>query len=176
MRKVLDRLQHPNPKRPQYVPHCWSVPAYGKRLQMAPDPDEIDILDKKASKRIQSTLLNMLYYEQSVYPTMLREINKILRVQSRPTRDTAEKARMLLDYAATYLNVILSYKGIYIVLHVDSDSAYLTMPKTRSCYSGHFYLSNWPSPSPIKPNPARNDPIHAECKTNLKICVLCSRI
>ena len=26
-------------------------------------------------------------------------------------------------------------------------------------------MSNWPSPSPIKPNPERNGPIHTECKT-----------
>ena len=28
-----------------------------------------------------------------------------------------------------------------------------------------FYLSDWPSPSPIKPNPERNGPIHTDCKT-----------
>ena len=27
-----------------------------------------------------------------------------------------------------------------------------------------FYLSDWPSPSPIKPNPERNGLIHTECK------------
>ena len=51
VRKALDRVEHANPKRPQYAPHCWSVPAYGKRLQMAPDPDERDLLDKKATKK-----------------------------------------------------------------------------------------------------------------------------
>ena len=52
-----------------------------------------------------------------------------------------------------------------MVLHVGSDAAYLTMPESRSCYTGHFYLSEWPSPHPIKPNPKRKDPIHTECKT-----------
>ena len=52
-----------------------------------------------------------------------------------------------------------------MVLYVDSDAAYLTMPEARSCYAGHFYLSDWPSPSPIKPNPDTNVPIHTECKT-----------
>ena len=37
--------------------------------------------------------------------------------------------------------------------------------EARSCYEGHFYLIDWPSPSPIKPNPGRNVPIHTECKT-----------
>ena len=46
LRKALDRLQHPKPKRPQYGPHFWLVPAYGKILQMAPDPYESDLIDK----------------------------------------------------------------------------------------------------------------------------------
>ena len=72
---------------------------------------------------------------------------------------------MLLDYAATYPNAIHCYKASDMVLHVDSDAAYLTMPEARICYAGYFYLSNWPSPSPIKPNPEINGPIHTECKT-----------
>ena len=165
VRKALDRLQHPNPKRPQYAPHLWTVPDYGKRLQMAPDPDESNLLDKNSTKRIQYIVGIMLYYARSIDPTMLGAINEILRVQSRPTQDTSEKAIMILDYAATYPNDILRYKASDIVLYVHSDAAYLTMPDSRSCYAGHSYLSDWPSPSPIKPNPERNVPIHTECKT-----------
>ena len=59
---------------------------------------------------------------------------------------------MLLDYAETYPNVIIQYKTSNMVLHVDLDAAYLTMTEARNFYAGHFYLSNWPSPSLIKPN------------------------
>ena len=75
---------------------------------------------------------------------MLRSNNEILRVQSRPTWDTEEKSRMLLDYAVTYLNEILHYKYRDMVLHVDSEAAYITMTEARICYAGHFYLSDWP--------------------------------
>ena len=119
VRKFPDRLQHPNPKRPQYAPHCWSVPVYVKRLRMALDPDESDILDKNATKIIQFVVGGMLYHSRSVGPMMLQAINGILRLQSRPTRDTEEKSRMLLDYAATYPNAILRYKASDMVLHVD---------------------------------------------------------
>ena len=61
----------------------------------------------------------MLYYARSVGPTMLRAINEILRVQSNPTKDTKEKAKMLLYYAATYPNAIICYKARYMILHVD---------------------------------------------------------
>ena len=55
-------------------------------------------------------------------------INEILRVQSRPTRDTEEKSRILLDYTATDLNSVLHYKAKNMVIHLDSDAEYLTMP------------------------------------------------
>ena len=34
-----------------------------------------------------------------------------------------EKARMLIDYAETYPNVILCYKASDVFLHVDSNAA-----------------------------------------------------
>ena len=98
-RKALDRLQHHNPKRPQYAPYRWSVPAYGKIPQMKPDLFKSNLLEDP-TKRIQSIVGTMIYYARSVYPTMLQAINKILRVQSRPTWDTAGKSRILLGYAS----------------------------------------------------------------------------
>ena len=91
--KVLDRLQYSKPKRPQYAPHRLSVPALKKT--MAPDSDGINLLDQKSTNKIQSIVGTNIYYAWSVDPTMLWEINEILRVQSRPTR------RMLLYYEAT---------------------------------------------------------------------------
>ena len=73
---------------------------------------------------------------------MLRAIQEILRVQSQPTRGTKEKERMLLDYAEIYLNAILCYKTSDMVLHVDPDTAYLTITEARRCYAGNFYLSD----------------------------------
>ena len=72
---------------------------------------------------------------------------------------------MLLDYAVTYPNEILRYKASDMVLYVDSDAEDLTMTEARSCYAGHFFLSDRPYPSPIKHNPEINVPIHTECKT-----------
>ena len=86
---------------------------------MTPDTNESNILDRKTTKRIQSIVGTMLYYTWSVDPTMLREFNKISRVQSRPTRDTEEKSIILLDYAETYPNEVIRYIAINMVLHVD---------------------------------------------------------
>ena len=91
MRKLLDRLQQHKLKRPQYAPHRWSVPAYGKRLQMTPYLYESNIIHKNATNRIQSIVGTMLYYAWSVGPIILRKIHGFLRVQSRTTQDTEEK-------------------------------------------------------------------------------------
>ena len=52
-----------------------------------------------------------------------------------------------------------------MVLHVDSDATYLTMPEVKSCYVRYFYLSDRKLPRPVKTTPKINGPIHTECKT-----------
>ena len=74
---------------------------------------------KNTTKRIHYIVETTLYYARSANPTMIREINAILQVQSRQTWDTEEKSRILLDYAETYPNEVIRYKAINMVLHVD---------------------------------------------------------
>jgi hypothetical protein len=54
--KVLHKLQHPTPSRPQYSPHQWNRPIYGKTRQFAPLPDESSRLDKSGIKRVQTAV------------------------------------------------------------------------------------------------------------------------
>ena len=72
---------------------------------------------------------------------------------------------MLLDYAATYPNAKIRYHASDMVLHADSDAAYLVLPNAKSRIAGHFYLSSNPPKSPAPPKPAPNGPILTECKT-----------
>jgi hypothetical protein len=39
IKDALQKFQHPLPKRPQYAPHNWTVPACGQSIQYAPLPD-----------------------------------------------------------------------------------------------------------------------------------------
>ena len=72
---------------------------------------------------------------------------------------------MLIYYMENYPNAVIRHKAIDVVLHVDSDAAYLTIPEARFFYAGIFYLRDWPSPRPVKTTPKRNGRIHTECKT-----------
>ena len=96
---------------------------------------------------------------------MLRALNEISRVQARPTKYITEKAKWFLDYAAAYPNTIIRYHASKMVLHIDSDAAYLFMPEARSLYAGHFYLSDWPRDKPNLPSTKRNGLIITTCKT-----------
>ena len=106
-----------------------------------------------------------MYYSRAVDPTMAPAINDISTEQSAATEDTISKCKMLLDYAATYPEAIIRYFASGMVLHIDSDAAYLVQKHARSRYAGHYYLSDHPPPAPAKPSPKPNGPILTVCKT-----------
>ena len=72
---------------------------------------------------------------------MLPALNKIASEQAAPTKKTHLKFQRLLNYASAYWNAYIRYYPSDIILHVDSDAAYLVMPKVRSRISFYYYLS-----------------------------------
>ncbi len=164
IKSTLDRLQHPTPSRPQHAPHLWTQPAYGQKLQLAPI-DETPKLDKTGTHFIQSCVGSLLYYARAVDGCMLTAINEISGSQASPTQKTMSAATMLLDYAATYPLAIIRYHASDMILHVDTDAAYLVLPNARSRYAGHYFLSNAPPPPPTTPSPRPNGAILTVCKT-----------
>ena len=85
-------------------------------------------------------------------------------LQSRPVphKKTQEKAQRLMDYVYTYPNTFIRYYASDMVLHIDSDAAYLVAPKARSRVAGYFHLSNHPN---NKSKNTLNGAVHVECKT-----------
>ena len=75
---------------------------------------------------------------------------------------TMDKITMLLDYMSTYPNALLRFYKSGMILHIDSDAAYLVLLNACSCYASHFFLSTL---TPGHHNPMPNAPIHTECKT-----------
>ena len=70
----------------------------------------------------------------------------------------------MLDYAATHPDAVIHYYASDMVLHVDSDTAYLVMPNAPSHLAGHFYHSDMPSSAAIPTSPKLNGPMNTECK------------
>ena len=163
--KALQKFQHTPPKRPQHAPHQWIKPKFGQKVQYALPPSSLPILDKKGTQRIQAINGTFLYYGRGVDPCILPACNEIGTQQSAPTMRTHAATNMLMDYLCTYPSATIRYHASDMCLHIDSDAAYLVLPKARSRGAGHFFLSDRPSPSNIKPSPTPNGPILTECQT-----------
>ena len=164
VRKQLDRYQHPKPSTAQYAPHRWSVPSYGK----IPDKvvtDKSTPLDKKNTKLVQSISGAFLYYGRAVDPTILPALTDIASSQSSPTEHTLNACKMLMDYLWTYPDAVIRFNKSDMILYVDSDAAYLVLPKARSRAGGHFYLGQQPPSLPHKPiTTFSNGPVLTICK------------
>ena len=52
---------------------------------------------------------------------------------------------MLRDCAHAYPNARIYYYSSNMILHVESDAAYLVMPLSLSCFFGHYHLSVYPT-------------------------------
>ena len=62
------------------------------------------------------------------------------------------------------ISAIIQYKASDTILHIDSDTSYLSEPRERSRTGGHYYLSSLPNNPEKYPNlpPPENGPIHTE--------------
>ena len=66
-----------------------------------------------------------------------------------------------MDYLHTYLDAFLRFYTSDMVLHVESNVAYLVVPKARSRITGYFHLSDHPNKTN---NPKINAAVQVECK------------
>ncbi len=111
---------------------------------------------------LQSIVGSLLYYSRAVDPSMLPGLNGISTQQADPTINTQSKVNDLLDYVATHSNAAIRFHVCNMCLYIDSDTAFLVLPKARSRLAKHFFLSDLPHPNcPIRPN----GPILTKCKT-----------
>ena len=63
----------------------------------------------------------------------------------------------------TYQNAKIQFYASDMMLHIDSDAAYLILPGAKSRVAEFFHLSN-ASETQHTPSPLLNDTIHIECK------------
>ena len=161
IQKALKRLQYSPTIRPQYSPHRHMAPQYDRKgeQQLTPPPDRTTPLSNKETTHIQLILGTLLYYARALDCTILPALNELSSQQSAPTMVTRTKAQQVLDYVATYPHTFVRYKASDMVLHCDSDAAYLVAPKARSRIAGYYHLSDHHIPPPL------NGPIHVECRT-----------
>ena len=135
------------------------------KRQFAKVDDASPLLSPSRKKQVQQIVGSLLYYSRAVDPTMLVALNEIAAKQAAPTQATLDQCGMLLDYARTYKNAKLRFRKSDMILHVESDAAYLVQPNARSRIAGYYFLSSYPPLPPLHPKPSLNAPILVECKT-----------
>ena len=162
---LLRKFPLPSLKQPQYAPYKWTTPKFGMKRQYAKEIKNSPLLSASDKRTVQQIVGSLLYYSRAVDPTMLVALNDIASQQATPTNDTLQQCSMLLDYARTYKNATLRFRRSDMILHVDSDAAYLVQPNARSRIAGYYHLSSIPPLPPITPKPSLNGPILVECKT-----------
>jgi hypothetical protein len=162
--KALQRFEHKPPKRRQDSPHPWQPPTYGAKVQLTPPEDTSRPLTDKEKKKIQEIVGVFLYYARAVDSTMLKALGTLASAHSQGTEATMDAVIQLLNYAASHPDAVLRYIASDMYLWVESDASFLSEPKSRSCYAGHFFLSDRPkdptkAPKPTDPPPTDNGAI-----------------
>ena len=73
---------------------------------------------------------------------MMTALVNISSEQAHATKHMLIKCKIILDYAAMYPSTFIRFYTSDIILHIDSDAAYLVKPKACSRVAGFFYLDN----------------------------------
>ena len=155
------------PNIPQYSPHAYHHPAIGAKVQYVKLHDNLPLKHTKDIHHIQAVAGTFLYYSTAIDPTMIVALDDIATVQAKakPTITTLKKFNRLMYYAATYPNATLRYFDSYMILHANSNAAYLVFPNAWSHNAGYHILGNCPSSAPSIPSRIPNVPILVEYKT-----------
>ena len=159
---ALTQFLHKLPTKPQHAPHHWSKPIYSKTQEPTQLQQGLQ-LNINDTKIIQQILRTFFYYGRGVDYTILPTLNEISTQQSKPFDKTQQKCNMLIDYLATCPDATLRFYASNMQLHIETDAAYLVLPKAKSSTAAFFYLRD--NTTTTKKKSRINGAIHVSCKT-----------
>jgi hypothetical protein len=106
--------------------------------------DETPPLTAQQCLTIQKVTGSILYYARAVDPTILMPLNDIATEQTKATEKTQAATNQMLDYLSTHPDATIQYHASDMVLHIHSDTSYLSVSNARSRLGGLFFLGNKP--------------------------------
>ena len=109
-----------------------------KERPYAKQPDLTPFLNTQQTIYFQQIVGTFLYFALTLDNTYLPGLNNIGTQQSQSTVKVQNKIQQLLDYANTHPNVALRFYTSDIQLTVDSDTAFLVLPKARNRITDYF--------------------------------------
>ena len=117
----------------------------------------------KTINPVQKIVGTLLYYSIVVDPTILAALGSNSAQQAKGTEQTYADTLLLLNYEATHPNATIWYTASDMVLHIHSNTSYLSETRARSRTGGHYFLGDI-HPNMSKPPitcPRLNGPIHS---------------
>jgi hypothetical protein len=102
--KLLARIEHKPPKKPQHSPHSAPPRQFGATVQIPVDHDLSPALPPDRIRRIQEIVGTVMYYARAVDITTLVALSSIATEQAQATEQTEKHVHTLLDYLATHKN------------------------------------------------------------------------
>jgi hypothetical protein len=99
-------------------------------------------LNKEETKYVQAVVDLHLYYARAVDSTILPALRSLATMQAKPTQNTIERVKQLLDYCATQEDAIVTYLPRKMILCIHSNAGYCNKKNAQSRAGGHFFLSN----------------------------------
>ena len=143
--KQLVKYKHDTPKRAQHCPYTPAPIKYGAKTQEPLPTDTSERLDKDGQKYIQQVVGSLLYYARAVDITILLALNEIASQQTKPTEQTRQRVKQLLDYVATHPTAVVRFRKSAMILNIHSDASYLSASNARSRAGGYFFLGDVPT-------------------------------
>ena len=110
--------------------------------QRATQASTAPLLPPDGKQRIQAIVGTFLYYGLGINSTILVTLNEIGGQQSTATTDTEKKCAKLMDYLNSHPDAVVQFHASDMILYIESDAAYLVLPKAISCVTSIFCLSN----------------------------------
>jgi hypothetical protein len=110
----------------------------------------------------------LLFYARAIDSTLLVALGKLALEQANASELTLQRITHLLNYCATNPEAIIRLNKSNMVLHVESDASYLSLPKATSRVAGYHYLSSKPTtpgkaPDRDEPMPPINGAVNVLC-------------
>jgi hypothetical protein len=139
---ALYKYQHPAPTRPEHAPHTWNPPIYDAKTQFVNEITTSPVLSDKDVNKLQQLTGILLYEARALYPTLIMPINALASEQSNATEITADKVIELINYCNTHPETKIKYHASAMILHIKSESSYLSENEAKSRAGGFFYMGN----------------------------------
>ena len=132
VQQALAWFQHHQPWEPQSLLHPHVLPTFGQKQQFFKPEDNTPCQDKHQTKFIQEVTGIFLL---------------IASKQATPTKKMLKKIKQFLDYAATILDVIITYWASDMIITTHSKGPYLSEPEAFFHVNKHpLSPKQWSSP------------------------------